>query len=172
MTVTGWNEPPEPAVTATPPTPPTLPTPPPFSAPAVGDASAELAQARSTLIESRRVRHRRLLVFGAAAIVLIVCAALAFVLFAGGGDEVRSHTRVVSKAEFGQRWPLTVEKGELRCDKGAVTIVVDGKPYALNAKAQNRHLGGALGPLWAPNPKLEGARMSTGELIGQGLKLC
>lgn len=166
MTVTGWNEPPEPAATATPPTPP------PFPAPPVVDASAELAEARSTLIESRRVRHRRLVVLGAAAVVLIVCAVLAFVLFAGGGEEAHAHTRVVSKAEFGQRWPLTVEKGELRCNKGAVTIVVDGKPYALNAKAQNRHLGGALGPLWAPNPKLEGARMSTGELIGHGLKLC
>ena len=78
----------------------------------------------------------------------------------------------VSSDDYGDGWPLSVEGGVLRCEHGAVTFHASDHVYALNPDAQSRQLGGPLAPVWAPNPKIEGARMSTALLIEHGLALC
>lgn len=80
--------------------------------------------------------------------------------------------RLVKRSDYGDKWPLTIDGGTLRCSEGAVTLETPEKTYALNPEAQSRALGESLAPVWAPNPAIEGARMSTGALIESGLALC
>lgn len=88
------------------------------------------------------------------------------------GSMTRDGGLAVSRGDYGDKWPLTIDRGVLRCEGGAITLEASGTMYALNPEAQQRHLGGALVPVWAPNPKVENARMSISSLIQDGLALC
>jgi hypothetical protein len=60
-------------------------------------------------------------------------------------------TGYVSRAEFGDKWPLTVEEGVLRCDPrgalGAVLFETGGRRYAVNGTAKS--LGHRpIDPIW------------------------
>lgn len=81
--------------------------------------------------------------------------------------------KVVSKADYGEQWPLTVPSGTLRCSgAGAVTIEVDGTVYAVNGTAMGLKRWPDVEKIWAPDPKTEGLKISIGGLISDGLKLC
>lgn len=63
---------------------------------------------------------------------------------------------VVTREQFEERgltWPLTVDKGTLRCVDEAIVILVDGKVYGLTGFAKAR---GAqpIDPVWADNTEL------------------
>ena len=45
------------------------------------------------------------------------------------------HTKQISRDEFAERWPLTVDRGTLSCSNGAVVFTVAGTPYAVNDAA-------------------------------------
>jgi hypothetical protein len=70
---------------------------------------------------------------------IILTLALAFpplMLVACGGS---AHSRHLSKADFGARWPLTVSEGTFRCS-GADEVTFktpSGETYAVNAMASN-----------------------------------
>jgi hypothetical protein len=54
----------------------------------------------------------------------------------------------VGRAEFGDRWPLTVEEGTLACSDGAVTFRTgSGKTFAVNGAARARGYR-AIDPIW------------------------
>ncbi len=88
------------------------------------------------------------------------------------GTNTSDGGRVITSSDYGSDWPLTIKKGTLRCVDGAVTLVTPDATYALNPEAQSKGLGESLAPVWSPNPDIEGARMSTGALIKNGLSLC
>ena len=66
--------------------------------------------------------------------------------------------RAISRADFGQEWPFTVESGTLRCsgygDYGAVTFTTAGVTYAVNGTAMSTDAGIPLEPIWAFAPAL------------------
>jgi hypothetical protein len=84
-------------------------------------------------------------------------AALAIYLGATNGDSSGTNGApgsddpgYVSRAEFGARWPLTVDAGILRCRvPGIVTFESNGVVYALSGNAEAVALGNDIGPIWA-----------------------
>lgn len=92
------------------------------------------------------------------------------------GDGGGSASKAVSSSDFGEGWPLTVDKGTLRCEGsdgvGFVTIEVGGTTYALNGAAKGQGMGEDIEVIWAPNPDIDGARKDLGVLISEGLGLC
>jgi hypothetical protein len=64
----------------------------------------------------------------------------------------------VSRADFGDAWPLTVDEGELSCDqtgssRGAVVFEAGGTRYGLNGTATRRGYP-AIDPIWKYNGPL------------------
>lgn len=87
----------------------------------------------------------------------------------------------VTRADFGAKWPFTVDGGTLRCERGSVTFTAAGKTYALNGTARGeRAKRGWLeaDAILADDPALvrigDGGytKMSTQPLIDRGLQIC
>lgn len=87
------------------------------------------------------------------------------------------NSREVTRKEFGEKWPLTVDKGVIECRQsfgpksGVVVFVAGGKTYALNGLAKSRKFAD-IEPIWRPNPDIPQLKMDIGRLIEEALKLC
>jgi hypothetical protein len=85
-------------------------------------------------------------------------------------------TLSVSKADFGDDWPLTVEGGLLSCRGGsAIVFGSGGDAYAVNGTARGRAADNGwldIDAIWAPNPEIPGTKKDIGPLIDLGLSLC
>ena len=152
--------------------------------------SQETAALGGAIRRSRRRRRIRRACLGALAIAAVAAASVFWLNrseqepeASTSASQSRSEGRApgsstehagltVTSEAYGAAWPLTVDEAVLRCDEAAVTLDAEGTTYALNAAAQERHLGVALKPIWAPNPDVDGARMNIGQLIQHGLRLC
>jgi len=86
-----------------------------------------------------------------------------------------SITIKITRAEYGEEWPFTVDEGMLQCFSGGVIFTANKITYALNKVATDdeKH------PEWkvpdqilANNPKLPGTRISMSKVISKGLELC
>lgn len=79
----------------------------------------------------------------------------------------------VSRAEFGDSWPLTVDRGTLRCEApGAVIFQApDGSDYAVNGLASSQGYPG-IDPIWADDPDPLIPKLSIAPLVDRGLALC
>ncbi len=92
---------------------------------------------------------------------------------------VHAETLTITAAEYGDKWPFTVNQVELSCrNVAAVLITANGKMYTLNGKAktQFKHLPDSR-DITKPNPKTElygaGAVMTLpSDMIQRGLDLC
>lgn len=69
----------------------------------------------------------------------------------GCGTSAPSKQREVTRQEFGERWPFTVERGTLSCENSAVVFSVSGRSYAVNGTAKGRGYT-AIEPIWRANP--------------------
>ncbi len=79
----------------------------------------------------------------------------------------------VSRAEFGDDWPLTVEAGELLCIDQAVVLDTGGITYAVNGTAKDRADESGwqdIEAIWADGDA--GLKKDIGPLIERGLALC
>ncbi|RYH63620.1 MAG: DUF2511 domain-containing protein [Alcaligenaceae bacterium] len=98
------------------------------------------------------------------------------------GAKTLSGTSLVSRADLGSDWPLTVESGALQCfplpanrKLQVVTFAAGGNTYALNgtARAQANVSGYRdIRSVWKPNDSIPGTNMPLGVLIDRGLALC
>ena len=78
----------------------------------------------------------------------------------------------VSRDQFGDEWPLTVEIGEVECIDGFVAVFhQNGKAWALNGAAQTRGYP-EIDPIWRDNPSIPGAKVDIGVLTELALKQC
>jgi hypothetical protein len=81
----------------------------------------------------------------------------------------------VSRAQFGDKWPLSIERGTLHCKgskaSGAVTLFADGITYALNLNAQDSGYA-QPGALWLDDKDNPGSKLPMGPLVVEGMKLC
>jgi hypothetical protein len=88
-----------------------------------------------------------------------------------GPDNVRTVTR----AEFGEDWPLTVDSAQIRCDGpravAQAKLIVDGTTYGLNGNALSAGLP-RPDPVWADDPEIDEVKVSIGPLIDAALDLC
>ena len=81
----------------------------------------------------------------------------------------------VSRQEYGDEWPFTVERGELWCVSPGrnVLFVADGVNYAVNDRARaSKRWVDIEGRIWREDPKIPGTRVSLSNLIQRGLTFC
>lgn len=102
----------------------------------------------------------------AAVIVLVGCSAPAATELVADPS-----TRRVTRADFGDDWPLTVESGTLSCQPGRAVVFLapDGTAYGVNGSAADYE---DIDPIWAENPGGPGPKKDIGPLITAGLALC
>jgi len=81
----------------------------------------------------------------------------------------------VSQAEYGDRWPLTLSEGQLRCESPSwVLLEANSVTYAVNGSARGhaKRMGWAdANDIWRDSPSGYGKVLMT-PLIERGLQLC
>lgn len=81
--------------------------------------------------------------------------------------------RAVSWETMRTAWPLTIPGGCLRCEPpGFVTLDTAGRRYAINGSAAANRQNRPIDPIWADDPENAGFKISIGNLIQPGLRLC
>jgi hypothetical protein len=105
--------------------------------------------------------------------VPVVIAVPLFLLAACGGSS-DSHKRHISSADLGDRWPLTVSSGTLRCKgsggTGEVTFTASGTTYWVNGPAKQTHRYVDFGRIWLDGT--DGVKVDASALTDLGLQLC
>lgn len=81
-----------------------------------------------------------------------------------------SHTKAVSRSDYGTAWPLTVDSAKLGCAGGRDPYVQVGSiRYALTDGEAGYT---AIDSIWADDPGTPGLKLSIGGLRADALKLC
>jgi hypothetical protein len=91
----------------------------------------------------------------------------------GNGADRMARSRTVSRSQYGNDWPLSVDRGELRCYPnlgGAVAFAASGTLYALNDAAR-RHGYVAIRPIRTTEMGPPGLK-DLGPLLRDGASLC
>ncbi|MGW6932820.1 DUF2511 domain-containing protein [Lentzea sp. NPDC054927] len=78
----------------------------------------------------------------------------------------------IRREDFGEKWPLTVDAGVVRCQNGAVTFTSNGSNYDVNGTAMTKNRGKKIDEIWADDPKNAGLKINISPIIELGLKLC
>lgn len=79
----------------------------------------------------------------------------------------------MSHDQYGDRWPLTVDSGEVRCVNGThIIFVTDRWTFGVNGIARGSGKYTAIESIWRKDPNIEGARMDMTPIISKGLSLC
>jgi Protein of unknown function (DUF2511) len=93
--------------------------------------------------------------------------------------KLRKEPGFLSRADFGTRWPLTVEAGVVSCEphSGGLGSVIfmdpEGKRYAVNGTAMAHYPQlPEIDRIWAPDATNPGAKINIGPVIDRGLALC
>ena len=88
--------------------------------------------------------------------------------------KLREEPGFLSRADFGKRWPLTVEAGVVSCEQHSVIFMdPEGIRYAVNGTAIAHYPKlPEIDRIWAPDPKIPGAKINISPVIDRGLELC
>jgi Protein of unknown function (DUF2511) len=80
----------------------------------------------------------------------------------------------ITKKDFGDEWPFTVNEGILECRANAVLFTTQGITYAINGRALSYKVGVDIreSTIWAPNPEIPELKKNLGPIITRGLALC
>lgn len=111
-------------------------------------------------------------------IAVLPAAALSLTAAWGGDDLDNSRGIEVTRSEYGDNWPFTVESGTLHCTAySKVLIRADGVDYAVNGLVAGDPRFRNVRPIWAiwrdnPNPDAEGPKVNIGPITQRGLSLC
>lgn len=85
------------------------------------------------------------------------------------------HAVKISRQEYGDRWPFTVEEGILDWEATptgtAVTFTANGVTYAVNGTAMTAGKYADIEPIWAADPKGLWPKKDIGPIIDRGLEL-
>ncbi|ASK18374.1 DUF2511 domain-containing protein [Halomonas sp. N3-2A] len=79
---------------------------------------------------------------------------------------------LVTKDEFGENWPFTVDEGRIECREAGALVFVRGEfEYQLNGTASQ--LGyTSINSIWRWNPDIPGTRISITPIIQRAQALC
>ena len=85
-----------------------------------------------------------------------------------GGDD--PGTRRITRAGYGDEWPLTVDSGVLSCQQGTAVVFTapDGTAYGVNGMAADYE---EIEPIWAADPTGVAPKKNIGPLIDDGLDI-
>lgn len=89
------------------------------------------------------------------------------------GDNLNT---LVSKKNYGDRWPYTIPYGVLDCkkvkSKHYATITYDGTTYAINGSARSSGKYSPLESIWKDNPEHPGSKIPDPGIIKKALSIC
>jgi hypothetical protein len=108
--------------------------------------------------------------------LLPVLAATLLAASCGGEETAGGNAERISRADFGNDWPFTVEEGTLGCDDSqggpAVTFEAAGTVYGVNGFAKTYGYKD-IEPIWRDSSDpLAGPKVNIGPIIDRGLELC
>jgi hypothetical protein len=79
---------------------------------------------------------------------------------------------LVTREQFGEKWPLTVDRAYVGCVIGRLALIkINGKTYGLTGAARAQGYP-PLDNLWRDNPDLPGAKVTISPLTELALKQC
>lgn len=87
-------------------------------------------------------------------------------------------TGQITRADYGDAWPFTVEAGQVRCmhmrgpGSNEVVFIAEGTAYAINGTAKGTKQYADVAPIWLDNPKAAGLKVSLQPILDLGLALC
>lgn len=103
-----------------------------------------------------------------ACVVVVIAPCVLF----GCGGSAQPKGLLVSRAQYGDRWPFTVESGYIDCDPpGAAIFRTDSLTYGLNGWAKSRGFADVR-PVWRDNPTAPGLKVNIGPMIDLALQQC
>jgi hypothetical protein len=116
--------------------------------------------------------------FSKTVLILIVCSLVGCSTQPIEPKKLESKKFEIDAQQYGENWPLRVERGKLACEQNAVTFEADGIIYAINGRAQTENHRNGRG--WANSKNIrrydpQGVMyglMDVGPLIQRGLALC
>ncbi len=115
--------------------------------------------------------------------ILPFVVALALILVTGCGDDnsttIHDNSRIITEADYGDAWPLTVPEATLICEAPvSVILKVGSNYYGVNGigttyvEREYPSNSGDLESIWRADPGGIIPRMNIGPLIDDGLELC
>lgn len=105
---------------------------------------------------------------------MLLIVALVAVLVACSPDK-GFKSEQVARADYGEAWPLTVEKALLVCgpgEGGVPTVEVDGRAFGLRNVATPAETEKGLRRIWADDPDGVGGKKDMTVLLEDALGLC
>lgn len=127
--------------------------------------------ARRCALNARSSIVRRGLQLTAGCCLLLMTASCAGSGESGQSEAPSPSERQVSRAEFGEAWPFTVDEGYVDClPAQAAVFKANGTTYAINGLARSRYP--AVDPIWRDNPEIPGTKVSIGSMIDLALEQC
>jgi len=92
----------------------------------------------------------------------------------------RATDKMLSRSEFGDAWPLSVDSGEVECvdSRWAVIHASNGKTYALNGAAKSEARDNPkrgwhdIAEVWADDPAAIGQKKDIGVMLSRATSLC
>lgn len=95
---------------------------------------------------------------------------------AGSAPQLPPNQLHITKADFGDAWPFTVDEGVLTGTGsggvGEVTFTTNGVTYGVNGLANGTGKYAEIEAIWAANPSIPGTKKDIGPIIKRGLELC
>jgi len=98
--------------------------------------------------------------------VIVVVAALLIGITANAAERV-------TKSEYGDDWPLTVDSGTVLCRPGHVALfkTENGLVYGVNGTATGNGYA-QIDPIWRDHPDIEGLKVNIGPITDAALEQC
>lgn len=93
---------------------------------------------------------------------------------------------ILHKSQFGEKWPLAVEWGEITCESMSIFFYANNNKYAVNGTSKSEvgknfvrgNLIKEIDEIWIDDPQykgiesMKGTKISIGPIISAGLELC
>ena len=107
---------------------------------------------------------------------VVVAVGLGLGFWTASREATHDRTQAITRADLGDRWPLTVESGVLRCKGsggvGEVTFASGGTVYAVNGNAKATGRYADISAIWSDDPLQPGIKADMAALADAGLRLC
>jgi hypothetical protein len=107
--------------------------------------------------------------------IRITCIIVSFIFLSSCGHE----GKLLKKEDYGDKWPLTVDEGYIKCEEGRIVFESNGVDYAINGHAHRDKKNKDIDPIWAADPKFDPQpndpspiRIALTPLLDAGKELC
>lgn len=83
----------------------------------------------------------------------------------------KSKSVEISRDQYGNRWPFSVDSGKIKCIDGSVVFEANSYEYGVNGTSKMRGYN-KIEDIWLDDPNLPGTGMDIGFVLEIGNNLC